>query len=92
MGSVVRERPALRQQRSRFCISTSDQPHLSGPVRMSVRDWPLIHRNNGLRGRWAVTQSTVGSFGVVMFPPFFDDDLGFAYLSPMTFEEQAVKA
>jgi hypothetical protein len=26
--------------------------------------------------RWAVAQSTVGSFGVVMFSPAFDNDLG----------------
>jgi len=38
---------------------------------MLVHDWPGFHRNDGLRGRWAVAQSTVGSPGVVVFPPFF---------------------
>ena len=42
---------------------------------MLVHDWPLIHRDDGFRGGRAVAQSTVGSDGVVVSPPFFDDDL-----------------
>ena len=44
---------------------------------MLVHDWPRFHRDDGFRGRWAVAQSTVRAFGVVVFPPFFDQDLGF---------------
>ena len=40
-----------------------------------VHDWPLIHLDDGFGGRWAVIQSTVWSFCVVVFPPFFDQDL-----------------
>ena len=42
-----------------------------------MHDRPLVHRYDGLRGRWAIAQSTMGSFGVVVVPPSFDDDLGF---------------
>ncbi len=41
-------------------------------------DGPLVHRYDGFRRRWAVTQCTMWSFGIVVFPPAFDDDLGFA--------------
>jgi len=37
----------------------------------------LVHLDDGLGGWWAIAQCTVGSLGVVVFPPFFDDDLGF---------------
>ncbi len=42
---------------------------------MLVHDWPGFHRDDGFRGRRAVTQCTVGSFGFVVFPPLFDDNL-----------------
>jgi hypothetical protein len=43
-----------------------------------MHDRPVIHRDDGF-GRWrAVTQSTVGSFCVVVFSPVFDQDLCFA--------------
>ena len=44
---------------------------------MLVHDRPGLHRDDGFRGWWAVAQSTVGSLGVVVFPPAFDDDLSF---------------
>ena len=40
-----------------------------------VHDRPLVHLYDGLWGRWAVAQSAVWSFRVVVFPPFFDQDL-----------------
>lgn len=43
-----------------------------------MRDWPLVHLDDGFWGRWAVAQGTVGSFCVVVFPPSFDDDLCFS--------------
>ena len=58
--------------------STSDQPHLSGPICLLVHDRPLVHLDDGFRGWWAIAQSTVGSFRVVVFSPFFNQDLGFA--------------
>ena len=45
---------------------------------MLVHDWLGCHRDDGFWSRWAVAQCTVGSFGIVVFSPFFDDDLGFA--------------
>ena len=42
---------------------------------MLVHDGPLIHRDDGIRHRRAVAQCTVWSLRVVVFPPFFDDDL-----------------
>ena len=42
-----------------------------------MHDRPLVHLDDGFGGRRAVAQSTVWSFGVVVFPPFFDQDLGF---------------
>ncbi len=44
---------------------------------MLVHGWPLVYCYDELWRRWAVTRSTVGSFGIVVFPPPFDDDLGF---------------
>lgn len=44
---------------------------------MLVHDWPGFHRDDGFRSGWAITQSTVGSFGVVVFPPLFNQDLRF---------------
>ena len=44
---------------------------------MLVHDWRGIHRNDSFRGWWAVAQSTVGPLRIVVFPPFFDDDLRF---------------
>ena len=58
--------------------SNSDQPHLSGPVWMLVHDWPEFHWDDGFGGRRAVAQSTVWSFGIVVFPPAFDDNLCFS--------------
>ncbi len=43
-----------------------------------MHDWPWVHLDDGFRGWWAVAQSTVGAFGVVVFPPLFDQDLGFS--------------
>ena len=43
-----------------------------------MHDRPLFHLDDGFRGWWAVAQSTVWSLRVVVFPPFFDQDLGFA--------------
>ena len=42
---------------------------------MLVYDRPLIHRDDGFWSRWVVDQSTVWSLRVVVFSPFFDDDL-----------------
>ena len=42
---------------------------------MLVHDRPLIHRDDGFRGRRALAQCTVWFLRVVVFPPFFDDDL-----------------
>lgn len=44
---------------------------------MLVHDRSLVHRDDGFRSRRAVAQCTVGSLGVVMLPPLFDDDLCF---------------
>jgi len=44
---------------------------------MLVHDWPGFHRDDGFWGRRAVAQGTVWTFGVVVFSPAFDDDLGF---------------
>ena len=55
---------------------TPEQPHLKSPIWKLVEDWPLVHEHDGLWRRWAVTQCTVWSFGVVMVPSF-NDDLGF---------------
>jgi len=52
-----------------------DQPHLSGPVCMLVHGRLLVHRDDGFLRRWAIAQSTMRSLGVVVFCPFFDDDL-----------------
>ena len=43
-----------------------------------MHDWPLVHRDGGFRRRCAVAQCTMWPFGVVMVPPSFNDDLGFA--------------
>ena len=43
---------------------------------MHDRLW--VYLDDGFGGRWAVAQRTVGTFRVVVFPPFFDQDLGFA--------------
>lgn len=51
--------------------------HLKGPNSKLVHYRPLVHRYDGLWRRWAIAQRTMGSFGVVVFPPTFDDDLGF---------------
>ena len=51
------------------------RPPSSGPVCMLVHDRPGCHRNDGFRGWRAVAQSTVRPLGVVVFPPFFDNDL-----------------
>ena len=42
---------------------------------MLVHDRPGCHRDDGFRSRWAVAQNTVWSLRVVVFSPFFDDDL-----------------
>ena len=42
---------------------------------MLVHDRFLVHLDDGFRSRWAVAQSTVWSLHVVVFSPFFDDDL-----------------
>ena len=42
---------------------------------MLVHDRPGYQLNDGFRGWRAVAQSTVRSLGVVVFPPFFDNDL-----------------
>jgi hypothetical protein len=51
------------------------RPPLSGPVWMLVHDRPGCHRDDGFRNWWAVAQSAMRPLGVVVFPPFFDDDL-----------------
>ena len=48
-----------------------DPPPLTGPVWMLVHDRTLVHLDDGLR---VLTQGTVWSDGVVVFPPLFDDD------------------
>ncbi len=42
---------------------------------MLVHNRPGIYRNDGFRGWRAVAQSTVWSLCIVVFPPFFNDDL-----------------
>lgn len=42
---------------------------------MLVLDRPGFHRNDGFWRRWAVAQSTMRLFSVVVFSPFFDQDL-----------------
>src|SRR6056300_254783 len=42
---------------------------------MLVHDRPGFHRNDGFWCRWSVAQSTMRSFSVVVFSPFFDQDL-----------------
>src|SRR5210317_1171455 len=42
---------------------------------MLVHDRPCFHRNDGFWCRWSVAQSTMRSFSVVVFSPFFDQDL-----------------
>ena len=42
---------------------------------MLVLGWPLGYWDDGFRGWWPVAQSTVWSDGVVVSPPWFDDDL-----------------
>ena len=42
---------------------------------MLVHGRPLVYWDDGFRGWRAVAQSTVGSDGVVVSPPLFDDDL-----------------
>ena len=44
---------------------------------MLVHDRFLVHRDDGFRSRWAVTQCTMRPLRVVMFPPLFDDNLRF---------------
>ena len=58
-----------------------------------MHDWPLVHLDDGFGGRWAVAQSTVGSFGVVVFPPFFDQDLCLAQaVEDFTIQELVLEA
>jgi len=40
-----------------------------------VHDWPLLQRYVGFRSWWAIAQYTVWSLRVVVFPPFFNDNL-----------------
>ncbi len=70
----------VRALRFSICAaaSTVGRPQLSGPNWMLVHDGPLVHLNDVFRCRWAVTQSAVWSFGVVVLSPFFDQDLCFA--------------
>jgi hypothetical protein len=51
-------------------------PHLTGPISLLVPDLPVFHRDGGLRRWWAIAKCTVLSFCVVVFSPFFDQDLG----------------
>ena len=44
---------------------------------MLVHDRFLVHRDDGFRSRWAVTQCTMRPLRVAMFPPLFDDNLRF---------------
>jgi len=41
-----------------------------------MHDWPLAHRDHGFRRWLAVSQCNVWSFGVVVVPSSFDDELG----------------
>jgi hypothetical protein len=43
-----------------------------------VHDRLWVHLDDGFRGWWAVAQSTVWSFCVVLFPPLFDQGLSFS--------------
>ena len=49
-------------------------PHLCGPIWVLVHDWHSVHRDDC---RWVEVEGIMGSFGVIMFPPALDDDLGF---------------
>ena len=43
-----------------------------------MHDGPLVDGNDGFRGRRPVAQCTARSFGVVVFSPALNDDLGFS--------------
>ena len=43
-----------------------------------MHDRRLVHLDDGFWGRRAIAQCTVRSLGIIVAPPFFDDDLGFA--------------
>lgn len=66
--------------RDKHCLGIArgehlEEPHLSGQYSKLVHDWPSVHQGDGFWRWWEVAKSTVGSFGVVMFPPVFDDYL-----------------
>ncbi len=54
------------------------QLHLSGPFWLLVHDRAWVYLGDGFRNRWAVAQSSVWLFRVVVIPPLRDQDLGFA--------------
>lgn len=70
-GSIAR---VTRSQAAK--ILEDEQPYLSGPNLELLHDWLLVHQYDGLWRRWPIAQSTMWSFGVVMVPPSFSDDLG----------------
>ena len=53
------------------------QPHLIGPRRLLVHDWPLVHRYDGFGCWWTIAQCTVWSLSIVVTSPLFDDELCF---------------
>ena len=44
---------------------------------MLMHNWFLVQYYDALWRGWTVPKCTVGSFGVVVFPQTFDDDLSF---------------
>ena len=42
-----------------------------------MHDWSQVHRDDGFGGQRSIAKGAVRAFSVVVFPPFFDDDLGF---------------
>ena len=51
---------------------------MTGPGLVLVHDWSLIQGHGDFRSWWKVAQYTVWSLCVVMFSPFFNDDLCFS--------------
>ena len=42
-----------------------------------MHDRSRVHRDDGFRGGRAIAQGTMWSFGIVVFPPLFDQDFRF---------------
>ena len=58
-------------------VHSFEQPPLTGPRLLLLHDWSLVHGYDSIRSWRAVAHCTVWSLCVVVFSPFFDDDLCF---------------